>query len=281
MASRPAYSSTSTPSPQPASSTRVAGGSASSQRADRRELGEIGRVVVPGRVGRPVVVAARGVLAAAHHRRAGAHDVSDSSPSRKPEHTLGLLRIARTTGALCREGAGRPERLPTRPPPAARSAALPGGRMIGWLAADWSGTDCRGMRRRRRRQHARTRRRRHAALTRLHRRLTRELLRRQAAAPWRHDAIRLRRRRLDHVGHDDLRLRPRVVERRRRRAATSRARRLVGMNHDAIVDRGADRPERAARRCSRWPNAGGFERVALRHVDQLERDRRARQLVAR
>ncbi len=47
--------------------------------ADRRELGKVGRIVVPRRVRLPMVVSARGILAPAHHRRAGAHDGSDSS----------------------------------------------------------------------------------------------------------------------------------------------------------------------------------------------------------
>ena len=41
------------------------------------ELGDVGRVVLPVRIGRSVVITARGVLAAAHHRRAGGHGRAD------------------------------------------------------------------------------------------------------------------------------------------------------------------------------------------------------------
>ena len=59
--------------------------------ADGGELGEIGRVVVPRRVRLAVVVAARGVLATADYRRAGAHDVGDSS---SPWGKSGCIRRA-------------------------------------------------------------------------------------------------------------------------------------------------------------------------------------------
>ena len=71
MARRPAYSSTRTPSPQPASSTRVGGRQRVQIPPDALELGDVGRVVVPGRIERTVVVPACRVLAAANHLGTG------------------------------------------------------------------------------------------------------------------------------------------------------------------------------------------------------------------
>ena len=54
-----------------------------------RQLREVSRVVVPVGIGRPVVIAARRVLASAHHRWAGAHAVDC-----RPDLRVGLDELS-------------------------------------------------------------------------------------------------------------------------------------------------------------------------------------------
>ena len=144
--------------------------------ADGRELGEVGRIVVPRRVRLAMVIAARGVLATAHHRRAGAHDgvilqaisqmrsgsvcpwLSGSRSKKSPRDARAFREScsipARSQGGSSslsrrcvhtRDGAVRAR---WRPGGAARSArrtgcppgpGTPGGRMIGCCGLVWYG----------------------------------------------------------------------------------------------------------------------------------------------
>ena len=249
---------------------------------DRFELCDIGGVVVPVGVGRPVVVAARGVFAATHDRRAGAHDCADSNARMDASRYEALGRCRETSRPLpplsaratrrAVIGTGRAVRLAWstgRPdariggggcgspghPGAAYGFGCPGGgagsmpgrgrcmaRLLAGLRRDWPGP---------------------AAL----------------CGPM--------------PGGIDLRRLDRIVvvgdRHRHRLAAAAAAAELAGgaalataagaaadrQDHDAVERRRAgEAAPAAARRCSRWPSAARDRAPRARAVDQLQRDRR-------